>query len=300
MHNLPQLRKIIRPTAVNVEGAVQIPDAVYKPKETQKPNPLNVNSEDLELDEIELSIRAVLKDVSIDNGERARLAGILRKSCEGIISSATREAEKIRSESAKSAEEKFGMINQTAEQMKDSAKMQAQQILNDAHSKAEVILEKARAEGFSQGVEEKSEQINSCIAAIIAGLDELKRDALDCERVYIKQLVSTAAEISSKLVYKRIEENDEELFELCMQAVKSARGSENPALMVSDKLKGLVDKLISSLGDRIEVQTISGADDGTVLVKCDDKTIDASLLTQIANIKTFFEVNETEAEDNDR
>ena len=47
---------------------------------------------------------------------------------------------------------------------------------------------------------------------------------------------------------------------------------------------------VSEYASMEDIEAVSGVDDGTVIVKCDSKILNASILEQLLNLKSFFEI----------
>lgn len=288
--------KIIRPENVDVSGAVEIPDAVYvappvvvevqSSTDGQGQKKLAIVDDSLEA----MHVAQLLDALDIDDEKKIFAANHLIKGYRAIIERAEDEAQLIIDNAQKSADDKYRQMLSSLDSMKEEAKASASKTLRDADATAAKIRDQARSLGYADGVKEKGERIDACLSALITELTEIKNKVDSIDEEYCRELVKTSAEIASKLIYKKIEQDDTVLYDLCQNALKGAKGSREIKLTISDNLTSLMKKLTDELGDKVDIEAVSGTDDGTVIVKCDDKILNASVLEQLLNLKSFFEI----------
>lgn len=287
--------KIIRPESVDVSGAVEIPDAVYEAPpvmvEVQSGGDGAVKKLAIVDDSPEsMYIAQLLDSLDIDDEQKLRAANHLIKGYRAITQRAEDEAQIIIDNAQKSADDKYRQMLSSLDSMKEEARATSQKLLREADATAAKIRDEARALGLADGIREKGERIDACLSALIMELEEIKAKIDSIDEEYCKELIKTSADIASKLIYKKIEQDDLILYDLCQNALKGAKGSHEIKLTISENLTNLTKKLTDELGSTIDVEAVGGVDDGTVIVKCDSRILNASILEQLLNLKSFFEI----------
>ena len=121
-----------------------------------------------------------------------------------------------------------------------------------------------------------------------------KRSAVEARlNEYEQMLVALSVEIASKVLQHKIEQDDSVLTELVRLTVNEARNSDWISVTLSDKLKMSLqelERIISPaiMDGRFEVIT-KNVPPGTCIVETPDGIVDASIETQINNLKNMIE-----------
>ena len=183
-------------------------------------------------------------------------------------------------------------IMQEAEQFSDSTRAAA------ARQAAE-LREQARREGYQRGYEQGKFQ---ALAENEEILERLKRVMEDLDRgreALIRQneqkMVDLALEIARKVVADRIEQDDESFLRIFKKAVEGLSGQKIVRLSISeheiefatahaDYLRSLVQD-----AEKLEIQVIEGAAQGTMIVDTEDVSIDASVEKQMEVLEQSVE-----------
>lgn len=207
----------------------------------------------------------------------------------GIVDKASEQGKRIADKIVSLANiERDGILQQAiakAEEITRQAKMKLEQ--------AEDIKSSALQQGYNEGVRLKSEEIAEELGEMHALLDHLCSQQHDYFAAFEQELKNLAIDIASKVVHKKISEDELFLSELVTQAVGSIKGAEWISTEISDKLPQLVHKLRSELGEsgdspQIEIRPRDIPEDSCI-VKTSEGIIDASVSTQLANLKKYLD-----------
>lgn len=278
---MPRIIKHSR--VVSAEAPALIPDAVfvmpYLPEEFAEP-PAEDSSGDLPLTH-ELSSDGEAQR-RIDDYEAALREEIYGQIAEEANALATERSQKLLSEA-----------RAEAEKILESARIQKAEILERAELDAQMLVYETRAE-TEKAVREECEQsvldsLNSVDKLLDTVRDELEIYFENCEQ----QLKYLAIEIAEKVLHTHISENGTALAELVKDAVGSVKNVEWISVEVSDKLVVLIHKLrkefpAGEISKNIEVRPKDIPIDSCI-VKTNEGIIDASVSTQLANLREIFE-----------
>jgi flagellar biosynthesis/type III secretory pathway protein FliH len=198
------------------------------------------------------------------------------------------------------AEEQAAQLLRRAEEEAEKSKEEAlaciqserEAVLQAAAKEAGRIREEARREGFEQGSIEKKEEVEQGLRALGEAVAQLRKEHAAFLQECGQELKFLAADIAQKLVDQKIEEDDAILVGLVKQAVQSIREADWISVEISANLPQLAAALEKELGHeangmRLEVVP-RDLPDGGCWVQTSDGAVDASVATQIANLKTVF------------
>lgn len=173
-------------------------------------------------------------------------------------------------------------------------KEEAAAILAQAREEAREIKETAYREGFAAGNEALTKDIVQCIQQVSQEMSKLQKDHEHFCLQYESSLLPLAASISSKILCKRISEDDAEMDELIRNAVESVRHADWISIEVSEKMAGHVKILSRELQTSIQASSIEvvvkNAAPGLCLIKTPQVVLDASISTQLDNLRRQFQV----------
>lgn len=176
-------------------------------------------------------------------------------------------------------------------------------LLEQARRDAEEIRDQAQREGFQHGVREKAGEIGRCIQDVVSCINELREEHRRFTDTYAGELKNFAAEIAQQVLLEKIETDEMTLVKLVRQAVHSIRDADWISVEVSERLPGLVRHLETEFAKK-ETETrleVSGEDlpvDSCIL-QTPEGVIDASVSTQIENLKQLFADMDRMSEDGD-
>lgn len=204
------------------------------------------------------------------------LEGTRREAAE-ILQKAREEAAMITNKAAIQAQlDHDHLLEQTAVEM--------EQIKKQAY-------EEAYQKGMAEGARDQANSLRDCMTSLIEGVSHLEGEQAGFMAEYEYNLKWLAWEIASKVLGRKLEEDETELVSLVKMAVASVKNAEWITVEVSEKMTGLLDTLSKEfrrLGDdRVEIRGISGPDD-TCIIDTPDGLIDASVYRQLENLRIYF------------
>lgn len=172
------------------------------------------------------------------------------------------------------------------------AKAECAALRAQAELDAKAMYEKAAQDGYAEGARNAAEQVRTCAARLEDTIVNIERDIAVFEAQYEKDLKWLALEIASKVLNKRITENPADMAELVRGAMESMGKTKWMTIEISDTMTELVDTLRGTLraGDYTDKLTIRPveAPAGSCIVDAPDRMLDASVDTQLANLRAYF------------
>ena len=145
---------------------------------------------------------------------------------------------------------------------------------------------------MAEGARTQIAEIRGCISRLEEKVSQLEGAQAGFVAEYEQNLKWMALEIASKVLGKRIEEDDTEMASLVKEAVNTVWGAKWITVEISDAMPGLLDLLAKNLhladgGSRVEVHPVQ-APAGTCIIDTPSGLIDASVYTQLENLKEYF------------
>lgn len=214
------------------------------------------------------------------------------------------------------APDRTDSVSQTCQKMLAEARFDARRIIKNANDFAANIVakaegkikaerEKARADGYAQGLAQgKKEAQTECtkalgeLSALVKSLETEKNAILAEQEHKLKELSFSIAE---KIIASEMEVNNELFISLFKNAVKDVGGSQWIKVMVSeyevDFATAYADLLLSMVKDAKEIKIIAldNAPRGTLLVETRHSIIDAGVDTQMRRLRRAFDSAEMTA-----
>ncbi len=178
-----------------------------------------------------------------------------------------------------------------------TAKAQArtEQLLAAAQDEARLIKEQAFSDGFEQGKQQATQQLQrglNDIAALLDRIDDKQRQIIDETEGGIRLLV---VDIVRKMIGKVLKEDDKALIGIVERALSSYKNTDWVKITVSGtdaQTSCITDKnMLAELLDlsgSIEVDIIPDAATGLCVVETPDGIADASLEAQLSNLKDIL------------
>ena len=175
------------------------------------------------------------------------------------------------------------------------AQLRARRLLAEAQDEARQIKEQAMAEGYTQGKQQVAQQLQkglNDIAALLDRIDDKQRQIIDETEEDIRLLV---VDIVRKIMGKALQEDDKALVGIVERALASYKNMDWVKLTVSGTDaqtscitdKAMLAKLLDLSGS-IEVEVITDAATGLCIVETPDGIADASVETQLCNLKQIL------------
>lgn len=190
---------------------------------------------------------------------------------EEIIRGAMAEAGRILEEAVRKAEE------QKAEK------------LAEVQYEADRMRRAAAVEGRREGMAEALDTVRQSAATIENAIASFEGERAGFEAEYEQQLKWLAIEIASKVLAKKVAQDDAEMTEMVEKAVQSVKNESWIRIEVAQEMTGLIDRLTALFdgSGNVSVSPVP-AEAGTVHIETPSGVVDASLRTQLANLRDYF------------
>lgn len=170
-----------------------------------------------------------------------------------------------------------------------NAEARRNEILSGIEEEAEALRRQAYEEGKLEGISSVVGETRDLAAEIERMVATFEGERAGFEHEYEEQLKWLAFEIASKVLAKKVAQNDAEMLEMVSKAVQGVRNEAWVRVEVSAEMTHLIDRLME-LFERDENISVQPArtDPGTVMIETPSGVIDASLKTQLANLREYF------------
>lgn len=183
--------------------------------------------------------------------------------------------------------------------IKDAMK-DAEKIRKDASTETliekETVKEQAYKDGFMQGIKDAKAQEDKYLRAAATLIAELNKSK---DALYIQNendLLDLAFEMSRKIIGKEAECDKDFVFDIAKQAAKSFRNSDYVKISLSGKDvsqsvtcdEKVIKKIAGNIPD-VEIEVLSDAEKGTVILDNGKEIVDASVPTQLNLLKEIMD-----------
>lgn len=177
-------------------------------------------------------------------------------------------------------------------QAREQAQREHDNLLIEAEQQAQTIRMQAYEQGVAEGSRAQAKAIADCISEIELAVGRLEGEQSGFIAEYESDLKWLALEIASKVLNKKLEQDDTEMLELVKVAVDSIKNAEWIAIEISEQMTGLLSRLHAELekGNACpQVDILSRpVPIGTCMIDTPSGMIDASVFTQIENLRDYF------------
>lgn len=179
----------------------------------------------------------------------------------------------------------------TLESAAAQAEAERMEILAKAGQEAELVKMRAYEEGLRESLEERRRTIGECVAQLEQLVSRIEGEQAGFFSEFESNLRWLALEIASRILNQRIGEDDLAAKSLIKAAMSTVKNAEWISVELSEKMAGLIDHLtqeVQQLGDdHIQIRGVD-APMGTCVVDTPTERIDASVYTQLSNLKEYF------------
>ncbi len=198
------------------------------------------------------------------------------------------------------AEQRAREIVAEAEGYKQSAQEQMYQ-------EAQEALEKGRSEGYMRGYEEGHAQgflqghaqaiaeNEQTLARIVSLLQEIDKGKQAIYEKHQQDMLDLALDIARKVIGNQLSKNDKAFLNIFKKAAEGLYGQKNIRLLISpheakvvttlgDELRGMISGM-----ERMDVQVLEDAPQGTCILETEDTLIDASAQKQVDKLAQAIE-----------
>lgn len=185
--------------------------------------------------------------------------------------------------------------NQLIEKEKIRLQAQADWILSEARNEAWNIKNLAYKDGYAAGNQALVKDIVQCIQDVDKAMSDLEKLLNQFTSQYEKDLFALAVTIASKVLCQRISQDDEAMAELIHHAVDSVKNADWISVEVAESMGGYIKTLNEELQNSVRSSsvdiTMKDAAPGFCIIKTPHVVLDASISTQLENLKRQFNVS---------
>lgn len=189
----------------------------------------------------------------------------------------------------------------------ENAKAQAKQILNDAREQAEMLREQAfsegkeagREEGFKEAYEEQRRILDQEIRNLQRDVaDVIQSVSIEKDKIleqYIDDLKRVSLAVAEKIIQTSLQSSGDIVKRMILAATDKMRKKQWAKIYVTKCNTGIsmeVDteflEALSHLSDNLKIITMDNGEEGTCIIELPDEIVDASVSTQLENIKDIL------------
>lgn len=219
-----------------------------------------------------------------------------------FFSGFTKEAPVIEIE--EEAGEELPEETKSYQEILDQAKQQAEGILNDAREQAEMLREQAYQEGLEEGreagIKEAYEEQRSILDEEVRNFQTELSDVLSSVSVEKEKLIEKSIDnlkeisitVAEKIIRTSIRSSGDIIKRMILAAADKMKKHQWAKIYVTKcnaEVSLEVDteflEALSHLSDNIKISTIDDGEEGTCILELPDEIVDASVSTQLENIK---------------
>jgi len=204
------------------------------------------------------------------------------------------------------ATEKMDAVEEIISKMLEKAETEAFDIINRANNEAQEILtqsliqsdnikEEARIKGYEKGIEQgvvsARTECASLIEEILSIKAQIKEERARLYSAFEQDLVKLSLEISKRVIYEQLSEDDEAFIRLVQSTVQKVRGVDFVKIWVSPddhiRLSDLRESLLSGLKGIKDVEILRGESikNWGCIVDTESGVLDGGVDTRVAQIK---------------
>lgn len=191
---------------------------------------------------------------------------------------------------------------QTVSEARQEAERVSKEILKLAHSEHDVLIKQAEEEaerirdeayreGLERGRQEKREELRAAIENTNRAIQQIELENVQYMHLYEEELKNLAVDVASRILRKRITPDGHELTELVKAAINSVKDADWITVELSERMPGLLSFLQSELKESRTNAEVVAKDlpEDACIVKTSDGNIDASVTTQLRNVREYFD-----------
>lgn len=203
-------------------------------------------------------------------------------------------------------------IDELLEKARKRAEKSAAKILEEAYAKRDRIVNlaskeagrlklQAVMEGEEAGKTQALGMIAETLNKIEAALKSLGDTMRSNEESLNKEVISLSLAIASRIMAKRIREDENEMIELVQEAVRTEKDKKHINIYISEEMMGLIehlDKEMESVRERYQNQIRvkpAKLPKGGVRVETEEGIMDASVFIQLDNLKRQLQILDSDS-----
>ena len=226
---------------------------------------------------------------------------------ERTINAEEPEEEEEEDGGAKDEEQEERFATEAAKEIIAEAEKKAEQILADARGQADILRQKAFRDGYEEGrqdgtreayeeqrrlLDEEVRQLQSNAADVIKSISIEKTKLLE---QYVDDLKRISLAIAEKIVQTSLQSSGDIVKRMILAATDKITKKQWAKIYITKCDTGIsmdVDTefldAMSKLSDNIKIITMDNGEEGTCIIELPDEIIDASVSTQLENIKDIL------------
>lgn len=204
-------------------------------------------------------------------------------------------------------EEPKAAAGPTAEEIRKKAERKARIILEEAREQARLLREEAYEEGMATGKEdgfreayrEQREILDRELRLLQRNIaDVVQEVTIEKEKIlerYLDDLKRTVLAIAEKIIHTSLKSSGDIIKRMILSATDKMKKRQWAKIYVtkcntSIAMEADVEFLeaLSQLSDNVKIVTMDNGEEGTCIIELPDEIIDASVSTQIENIKDIL------------
>lgn len=205
-----------------------------------------------------------------------------------------------------------GFLQKVREQAEDISKELIDKAREKSQEKAKELCENAENEGREKGYQEGynegyskgyieayekglkaiNQDCDRLLCEIQAGIELFKEEKRLIQEKHLEGMKELAVAIAEKVIAMNLESQSEVIKQMIVTALDNAKATQWIKIHISgfdaERYFEIEQELLESIrhiSDFVKVEVVEGADSGTCIIEMPDKIIDASVNTQISNIK---------------
>lgn len=195
----------------------------------------------------------------------------------------------------------------SVEEILEEARSQARQIISDARSQAEFLRdqgyqegqEKGREDGFREAYDEQRRLLDAEIQELKNRISEVIRSvSVEKEKLleqYVDDLKRISLTVAEKVIQTSLQSSGDIVKRMILAATDKITKKQWAKIYITkcdtavsmDVDTEFLDKL-SKLSENIKIVTMDNGEEGTCIIELPDEIIDASVGTQLENIKDIL------------
>ncbi len=219
-----------------------------------------------------------------------------------IEESKEEEAEEIQ-EPGPSVIEDAEAAKQRAEEILEEARLEAQKILEDAKAQCDKMwkgaLEEGRKAGYEEGQKESALEREQALSEFRQEMSELiksvEREKTVILEKYQDDLKNIALAVAEKVIHTSLKSSETVIHRMIIAATDKLKKTEWAKIYISKAETELAMSAdteflnaLSHLSDHVKIVSMDNEEEGVCIIELPDEIIDASVSTQLENIKDIM------------
>lgn len=206
--------------------------------------------------------------------------------------------EKVRTQAEELSKEILEKARDEAEQTALEMRMRVQQEGQEQGYKEGYNegYEKGYVEAYEKGLKEVSRECDRLLCEIQAGMELFKEEKKKLEEKNLEGMKELSLSIAEKVIAMNLESQSEVIKQMIISALDNSKSTQWIKIHISGfdsqryfEIEKELLEAIRHISEFVKVEIVDGAEAGTCIIEMPDKIIDASVTTQIDNIKNMLD-----------